>query len=707
MKVTTIGGGPGGLYASLLLKKTHPDWDVTVYERNPPDVTYGWGIVFPNRALSNLEAADPDSHRVITGEFTRWGDFEIYYDGTRYACGGNAFASMMRTELLHVLQERARAVGVTLQFDHAVEDPETHAADADLLIAADGIHSQTRETWADAFGVRSVEGTTRFSWFGTDADFAALSHIFESTDDGLFCAHTYPGPTSTFIVDCDRQTWADSGLGGMAEPEYLAYLEDVFADHLDGERLQSEIDTWRTFTTVRNDSWYHDNVVLLGDAAHTAHYSIGSGTTLAMEDAIALMNAVEANGDDVAAALAAYEADRRPVVEELQHAGERSRMHFEAIRRFYSLPERQRAVHHLTRSGRVSYGSLRRRDSAFMDDFDRWFAGDAHGIEPVGLGSVEPPSFQPYSIGGLALDNRLVAMADSTDSSSEGNPTPEQRETLVSRADAGFGLVLTQPLAVADHGRRTSGSAGLYTDHHTRVWRNTVDEVHELNAGAGVHLTHAGPRAFDSSHEMGPEREHQWRPPAASSEPYGEGRPPEPVTEDEMDDLVEAYVEATERALEAGFDYLHLDLGHGNLLASFLSPLTNHRTDTYGGDLDRRMRFPLEVVEAVASRWDGPLGATVAAADWAPDGFDLEDAFVLAAALDDVGVDLVAPVGGGTVAGETPPDIEDPRWYSDQLRNEVGLPTLAMTHATTPDEAHTLVGTGRADLVTYAGPFPT
>ena len=708
VKVTTIGGGPGGLYASLLLKKTHPDWDVTVYERNPPDVTYGWGIVFPNRALSNLEAADPESHRAITEEFTRWADFEIYYDGTRYACGGNAFASMMRTELLRVLQGRAREVGVDLQFDQPVEDPAAHADDADLLIGADGIHSPTRETWPDAFGVQSIEGTTRFSWFGTDADFDALAHIFETTDDGIFCAHTYPGPTSTFIVDCDHETWATSGLAGMDESEYLASLEEVFADHLDGHSLKSEIDTWRTFTTIWNDTWHHDNVVLLGDAAHTAHYSIGSGTTLAMEDAIGLMNAVDVNGDDVAAALADYEADRRPFVEELQRAGERSRMHFEAIRRFFSLPERQRAVHHLTRSGRVSYESLLRRDPEFMATFDQWFAGQARDIDPDTLESVEPPCRQPLSIGGVTLDNRLVAAAEPTFSSRQGQPTTAQSDALVSRAAAGVGLVLTEPLAVTSRGRPTPGSAGLYTNDHTRAWRDTVEAIHDRGVLAGVHLTHAGPGAGASPRGFSIDRPsgNQWRPLAASPVTYGEGRTPEPVTASDIEDLIETFVTATERAGSAGFDYLQLHLGHGNLFASFLSPLTNRREDAYGGSLEHRIRFPLAVVEAVRATWDGPLGATAMAADWVPNGFDLDDAFVLAGTLAETGVDLVAPIGGGTVATERAPNLEDPRWYSDQIRNEVGIQTVATSHATTPDEVNTLVGTGRADLVTYYGQWP-
>ncbi|MFC6723671.1 FAD-dependent monooxygenase, partial [Halobium palmae] len=378
MDVVTVGGGPGGLYASLLLKRANPTWDVTVYERNPRGVTYGWGIVLPNRTLSKLAEADGPSHEAIADTATRWEPFDLYYEGERYRSEGHAFMSLQRTDLLELLQERCEELGVDLVFDRPVEDPRDVAADADLVLGADGIHSETRRAFAAEFGADTVEGSTRFSWFGTNADFDALSHIFVENDDGIWCAHTYPGTTSTFIVDCDAKTWANARLDERSEEAYLAYLEDVFADHLDGHELLSQRDKWRTFTTVRNDSWRHENVVLLGDAAHTAHYSIGSGTTIALEDAIGLADAFDSRGD-VGSALSAYESGRRPVSESLQRAAERSRLHFEQIRRFFGLEGVQFALHHLTRSGRLSYDSMRRRDPALVASFDDWFAATTLG----------------------------------------------------------------------------------------------------------------------------------------------------------------------------------------------------------------------------------------------------------------------------------------------------------------------------------------
>ncbi len=708
VKVTVIGGGPGGLYAGLLLKKTYPDWTVTVYERNPPEVTYGWGIVFPNRALSNLEDADPASHRTITDSFNRWENFEIWYDGTRYACGGHTFASMMRTDLLRILQDRARSVGVDLRFDHEIEDPATYTETADLVIGADGIHSRVRATWAEAFGVEKLAGTTHFSWFGTDADFDALSHIFETNEAGIFCAHTYPGRTSTFIVDCDRETWKNAELAAMDEPAYLAYLEEVFADHLDGRSIKSEIDKWRTFTTIRNDTWRHDNVVLLGDAAHTAHYSIGSGTTMAMEDAIGLKSAFERAGPDIDAALQAYERDRRPFVEELQLAGERSREHFEAIRRFYDLPERQRAIHHLTRSGRLSYGSLERRDPGFIADFDRWFAGQVGDDDPDTVGSADPPLAQPYALGRLDLDTRLVAAVEPSFSSHDGIPSIAQRRALESRATSGVALVLTPPLAVTPRGRSTPASPGLYEDQHAAALRPHVEAIDEIGVAAGAHLTHAGPRAGGTPRGLTLERPtgNAWSPLAASALAFGDRRGPERLATSDIPTVTQAFVDAADRAAAAGFDYLQLHMGHGNLLASFLSPLTNRRTDRYGGSLANRLRFPLEVLRAVDDAWQGPLGVTMPGTDWVADGLSMTDVFETADALAEAGADIVAPVCGGTVPDETPDPLRDPRRYSNEIRNEVGVATMATGHATSTDEANTLVGTGRADLVLYYGPPP-
>ncbi|QLG61262.1 oxidoreductase [Halorarum salinum] len=709
MDVATIGGGPGGLYASLLLKRTHPDWTVTVHERNPPDVTYGWGIVLPKRTLSKLAEADGPSHDAIDGTATRWEPFDLYYGGERYRSHGHTFLSMMRTDLLALLQERCAEVGVELVFDHAVEDPDALAADADLVIAADGIHSGTREAFADEFGAETIDGETRFSWFGTDADFEALSHIFVENDDGIWCAHTYPGETSTFIVDCDRETWTNARLDERPEEEYLAYLEDVFADHLDGHDLLSQQDKWRTFTTVTNDRWHHGNVVLLGDAAHTAHYSIGSGTTIALEDAIGLADALDGFDGDVESALSAYESERRPASRSLQRAAERSRLHFEHIRRFFDLPGVQFALHHMTRTGRISYASMRRRDPDLVDQFDRWFAAATPGgpDEPASVSEPSPPLTRPLDLRGLRLRRRTVSVAGPTTSSVEGAPSDPQLAAFGERAASDAGLAITEPLAVSRDGRITPGSPGLYEDAHADAWRDAVDAA---RAPTGTQLVHAGdrgavqPRAFALE---GPTRRNEsWAPRIDDRYPNRPGTfSPGAMTREDLARVKRSFVDATERADDAGFDYLQLQFGNGYLPGSFLSPVTNDRADEYGGPVADRLRFPLEIAREVRAAWpeSKPLGVALQATDWADGGLTLEESFEVGRALVDAGVDLLAPVAGGVSPHESPDDVEGLANYGDHLRNELDVPTMATVGATTADEVNTLVATGRADLCTYYG----
>jgi anthraniloyl-CoA monooxygenase len=695
MQVTTIGGGPGGLYASLLLARTHPEWEITVHERNPQGVTYGWGIVLPGRTLPNLEAADPSSHAAIAETVEQWEPFDIYYGGDRFRFDGNEFNSMMRAALLELLQERCRAVGVDLAFESEITDPRSAAAEADLVIAADGIHSQTRATFAEQFGTEVVEGEARFAWFGTDSDFEALSHIFVKNEDGLWCAHTYPGPTSTFIIDCDVETWERSGVAEMDESAYLDYFEGVFEGYLDGEGLLSQRDRWMTFTTVRNDSWHHDNVVLVGDAAHTAHYSIGSGTTLALEDGIALMETVEAHGADVDRALRAYETTRKPAAEALQLAGERSRVHFEDIRRFERLDPTQFAFHHVTRSGRLTYGSLSRRAPEFVGAFDEWFAEHAApGDQPV-----REPASQPAQVGPTTLRNRLVSPVGPARSAVDGLPGDGHLAT-VSAAGTAPGMVLTDPVAVSTAGRPTAGSPGLYDDAHEAAWRGAVERLHrhETDVAAGVHLTHAGPAAARdarpvSDGETG--RADAWAPPV---DRVFSARPrdfaPDRLTADRRATVRDAFRSATERARRVGFDHLQLYAGFDSLL---LSSLRERRDPSLG--------FAGEILDAVRATWPGDrsLGVTLGVG---AGGVALDGAFEITRALAAEGVDVVAPVAGAPGEADPAAGSYGPAGYSDNVRNETGVPTLAVAHVTSVDRANTLVGTGRADLCAYYGPAP-
>jgi anthraniloyl-CoA monooxygenase len=688
MNVATIGGGPGGLYASLLLKRSHPDWDVTVYEQNPPGVTYGWGIVFPNRTLSNLADADPPSHEAITEAFDRWDPFDIVTDDNHFRCGGNTFASMMRTDLLAVLEERCREVGVELEYETEITDPGTLAENADLCIVADGIHSHARGVFDDKFGTEITQGSARFSWFGTDKQFEALTHIFVENEDGIWCAHTYPGPTSTFIIDCDAETWERSGISGMTEDEYLAYLEDVFAEHLDGHAIQSQQDRWQQFQTVTNEDWYYENTVLVGDAAHTAHYSIGSGTTLAMEDAIGLLEAFETH-DEIDAALSAYEAARKPFVETLLSAAERSRVHFENIDRYYDLPARQFAIHHLTRSGRLTYGSLQRRDPSFMDAFDEWFAewtpGDAE---------TRSPARQPVRLADTVLSNRFVRVLEPMLSANEGTPSDAQLSAFTAAAEERPGLLLTEPLAVAPEGRPTIGSPGLYTTDHVTAWTNAITAAPEA-VTVGVNLVHAGVSGGQEPKVLGysdlTERESMWAPRISDDYPvHPRSFQVAEMSTDDRDAIVDDFVAAARRADDAGFEYVQLQAISPSILSQFLTASDIPFED--------RVQFVRTVVDAVTNVLPAatPLGVTVPVSDRDQQGLSVEETFAAVRKLSAVGCDIVAPVDAAAkkrdLAEKGPSD------FSDIIRNEVGVRTLSTVPTASDDKVNTLVATGRADL---------
>jgi anthraniloyl-CoA monooxygenase len=688
MNINTIGGGPGGLYASLLLKKTHPNWDVTVYEQNPPDITYGWGIVFPDRALSNLADADKPSHDAITEAAAEWEPFDIHYEGERYRCGGHGFASMMRTDLLRVLQERCREVGVELQFETEVDDPEALAAESDLCLVADGIYSDTRERYADKFGTDVVEGSMPFSWFGTEKQFDALTHIFVENEDGIWAAHTYPSPTSTFIIDCDSQTWENADIDEMSEAEYLDYFEDVFADYLDGYEILSQQDKWRRFRTIRNENWSYNNMVLVGDAAHTAHYSIGSGTTLAMEDGIGLMETFRAH-DDIDEALAAYESNRKPIVEALQSSAERSRIHFEHIRRFYDMPARQFSLHHLTRTGRITYESLKRRDSSFISAFNEWFAERTPGDAVT-----RPPARQPLQLGDVVVENRFVRAIDPTMAATDGQPSKSQRTALEAAAADKPGLLLTEPLAVSRSGRPTAGSPGMYTDEQRDAWAEALDGIPK-SVTAGAHLVHAGPAAGREPPVFGAgetaAREDSWASKLTDEFPT----PPRDfkrgaIGEELRGSVREQFGAAARRAHEAGFEYLQVHAGPNTLLGQYVATTGGSATDT--------VAFPQSVVESIRDVWpDGkPLGVTLPVSDRGDEWLSPETAIEVTGALANAGCTLVAPVDAAT--GDRTPAQNGPSDFADDMRNELSMDTMATVPTTSADKVNTLVATGRADL---------
>lgn len=713
MDVNVIGGGPGGLYTSLLLKKTFPDWDVAVYERDPRDNTYGWGVVFSDATLSNLREADHPSHEAITDAFVRWDPIDTYYQGEHVRCGGHGFAGIMRTDLLSILQERAAEVGVDMHYEVTIDDPEELRAEADVLVGADGLNSTTRATYEDRFQPRVREGSAKFGWFGTAKPFDVFTFIFRENDAGLWQVHAYPGRMSTFIIECTEATWEAAGMDEKDEGAALDYFEDLFSDHLQGYDLESKLYSWRHFPVVENRTWSFDNVVLLGDSAHTAHFSIGSGTKLALEDAIALWEAFEEKGTDVPAAFDWFEKERRPRVEGLQEAAERSQTYFEHVDRYLHLDPEQFTFNLLTRSGRISYDNLRIRDPGYVDDYDRWFARHEGTADPAGPDPVvsDPPLFKPLALREVSVPNRAVLTLDPANPAADGRPGDAALAELRRFGASQAGLVLTAPVAVSAEGRISPETSGLYRDEHADAW---ADAIADVGAGtrAGAHLFHAGRRGSTRPRRYGLDRPlpagEGWEVLAPTATPYRASSPtPRPMDDEDLSRVREDFVAAAERADRAGFDVLQLHWGHGYLLSSFLSPLTNDREDDYGGSLADRLRYPLEVYDAVRGAWpdDKPVGVTLPATDWRPDGWTEADAFEAAESLDDRGCDYVAVVAGQTTANDRPTfDTTTLADLCEAVRNEAEVTAMSTGFLTSFDEINSMVGGARADLCQFDHP---
>jgi anthraniloyl-CoA monooxygenase len=680
MRVSVVGGGPSGLYLAILLRKT--GHEVSVVERNAPDATFGWGVVFSEETLGALRDADYPTYLEITDSFARWTSIDIHYRGRVLRSSGHTFSAIRRTHLLDILQRRARSLGASLTFHEEVPPSDV---DGDLIVAADGANSGLRKRFD--FGSSSVPQGCKYVWFGTDLVLDAFTFVFRETEHGLFQVHAYPFDehTSTWIVETTEQTWRRAGLDAMSEKDSMAFCQSLFADELGDHRLMSNKSTWLDFPLVRNEHWHHGNVVLIGDAAHTAHFSIGSGTKLAMEDAIALANALERYPSTVESALVDYELERQPVVERFQQAAGDSAAYFGRVANYLNLAPIQFAANLLTRSGRISHANLTQRDPRFMRVLDAWFASSATGTPLVPGAVAAPPMFAPLRVGGLTLRNRVVRSVS----------------TLADAGRAGAGLVLTGFVAVSEDGRTTPACPVLDDS-----WAPVVKDVHDTGALIGVRLGHAGRRgATRPEGAVDVPLRDGWPLLSASPIPYTPfSAVPAEISEADMARVRDDFVAAAERAAEAGFDALELDLADGYLLASFLSPLTNRRDDVYGTE---PLRFPLSVVDVVRAQWPGLLVARLTVTDWARGGTTVEQGIEHAHALAAHGVDLVHVRAGHTTATSRP---EYRRGYlttlSDRVRNEAGVPTLVGGYLTTPDEVNTVVAAGRADLCLFE-PSPT
>ncbi len=714
-KIAVIGGGPAGLYFSVLAKKLDPSHDITIWERNAPDDTFGFGVVFSDETLGGIENADPEFYRVTEENFARWSDIDVHFGGEVFTIGGQGFAASSRKDLLLLLQERARSLGVDLLFQTEAPDVDELSRDYDLVIASDGINSKIRPHYADSFKPSLDPRHSKFIWLGIDRALEAFTFHVKHTPWGIIQVHAYPysDTESTFLIEMHEDVWRAAGFDasegeffppGVSDDASVAKLAEIFADELDGANLLTNNSKWITFNTVRNEKWSHENVVLLGDAAHTAHFSIGSGTKLALEDALALAANLHEQ-PDIPSALEAYEAERRPVVLSLQRAAQASLEWFENIGQYADQEPLQFAFNLLTRSRRITFDNLAVRDGGFAELVQADFAEREGGAPEV------PAMFQPFAIGGLELKNRIIVSAMDQYMAEEGVVGDFHLVHLGSKAIGGAGLVMTEMIAPSADGRISPADGGLYTDEQRDAWKRIVDFVHgTTTAKIGAQLGHSGRKGSTKRMWEGiddPVEEGGWEPIGPSAIPYSPGgNQPREATRADMDRILADYVEATGRAAGAGFDLLELHAAHGYLLSSFLSPVSNRRDDEYGGSLENRLRYPLEVFDAVRAAWpaDRPLMVRISAHDWVPGGNTDDDAVEIAAAFIAHGADGI-DVSSGQVAKEERPQYgrsyQTP--FADKIRNRVahraGVAVVAVGAISSYDDVNSILLAGRADLV--------
>ncbi|WP_225320893.1 bifunctional salicylyl-CoA 5-hydroxylase/oxidoreductase [Streptomyces luteolifulvus] len=704
LRVAIIGGGPGGLYSAALLKRLDPAREVTVWERNAPDDTFGFGVVLSDETLGGIEHADPTVYEALQRDFIRWDDIDIVHRSTRHTSSGHGFAALGRRRLLEILHQRCRELGVDLLFRSEAPPPAQLAASYDLVIAADGVHSTTREAYAPMFRPHVATHHCRYIWLAAGFAFDAFRFEIAETEHGVMQLHGYPyaADASTVIVEMREEVWRAAGFGELGEDESVERCAKIFADALGGRPLRSNKSAWTTFRTVVNEHWSHGNVVLLGDAAHTAHFSIGSGTKLAVEDALALAACLEEQ-PSLERALAAYEAERKPVVASTQRAAHASLEWFENLGLYLDQPPRQFAFNLLTRSRRVTHDNLRLRDASFTAAVERDF-----GCPPG-----TPPMFTPFRLRGLTLRNRVVVSPMDMYSATDGVPGDFHLVHLGARALGGAGLVMTEMVCVSAEGRITPGCTGLYTGRQADSWKRIVDFVHAQAPGTaiGVQLGHSGRKGSTKLMWEGmdePLEDGNWPLVAASPLPYKpESQSPRQLSRAQLTDIREQFTAAAWRAARAGFDLLELHCAHGYLLSGFLSPLTNRRTDAYGGSPEKRLRFPLEVFDAVRKVWpeERPLTVRISATDWAEGGNTAGDAVEIARAFAAHGADAIDVSTGQVVADEQPEfgrSYQTP--FADRIRHATGVPVIAVGAISSWDDVNSLILAGRTDLCALARP---
>jgi len=718
VKIACVGAGPAGLYFAISMKLRDMRHEIEVFERNAPGVTFGWGVVFSDLTVDNITRNDPVSAEIITAEFAHWDDIDVHFKGETVTSGGHGFIGIGRKRLLEILQNRARELGVVLHFDAECDPADRKWRNYDLVIASDGINSRFRDAQPEAFGVDVDVRSNRFVWLGTSKVFDAFTFAFEKTEHGWIWAHAYrfAPDCSTFIVECSEETWARLGFDRMSQEESIDVCEKLFANYLDGHRLQSNAThlvgsaAWLNFRRIKCERWSSDNVILLGDAAHTAHFSIGSGTKLALEDAIKLADVLNRKSLSLEAALDEYQAERSLEVLKLQNSARNSTEWFETLERYTHFEPLQFAYSLLTRSQRISHENLRLRDREWLEGVERWLWKRATNGRS---NRTAPPMFAPFRLREMEVQNRVTVSPMAMYSAVDGVPNDFHFVHYGERAIGGAGLIFTEMTCVSPEGRISPGCTGMWNPQHVAAWKRIVDFVHaQSKAKICLQLGHSGGKGSTKLGWEGndvPLDTGNWPVMAASDVPWSPvNQVPKPMTRSDMDTVRQQFVAAVRMGLEAGFDMVELHAAHGYLLSSFITPLQNRRLDQYGGSLEGRLRYPLEVFAAMRAAWpsDRPMSVRISANDWAgEDGITPADAVQIGEAFAREGADLIDVSAGQTWAGQQPVYgrmFQTP--FSDRVRNEGRLATMAVGNIYEPDHANSILAAGRADLVALARP---
>lgn len=713
MRVVCLGGGPAGLYFSILAKKANPSWEITVIERNRPDSTFGWGVVFSDKTIGGFREADPETHAAITQAFRHWDDIDVFFKGQKLTSGGHGFCGIARMKLLQILQQRAAGLGVTLVFQTEVTNPDDYAANYDLVIASDGAGSITRRKYEHIFKPNIEVRSNRFIWLGTRKKLDAFTFDFRQTEWGWFNLHAYrfDEDWSTFIVETPEKNWLKAGIDRMEAEESMALCERLFAERLDGNRLISNArhlhgsSVWLKFNRVLCEQWRHKNIVLIGDAAHTAHFSIGSGTKLAMEDALALARVLPHHAGDIGEALQQYQEEREIEALKLQSAARNRMEWFEQVENYVHLEPEQFTYSLLTGSQRIGHENLKLRDAGYVAGVEKWFAARS------GLDHSVPPMFTPYRVRALTLKNRVIVSPMATYMATDGVPNDFHLVHLGARAMGGAAMVVTEMTCVSPPGRITPACPGMWNEEQQQAWARIVNYVHaHTTAKIALQLGHSGRKGSTCRGWEGidlPLASGNWPLVSASPLPYIEGvsQVPRQATREEMEQIKAEFVAAARRGNEAGFDWLELHCAHGYLLSSFISPLTNVRHDEYGGSLANRCRYPLEIFQAMRGVWpqDKPMSVRISAHDWVAGGSTPQDASQIARMFCAAGADVIDCSSGQVSRDEKPVYgrmFQVP--FSDHIRNAVGIATIAVGNIFEGDHVNTIIAAGRADLCAIA-----